>query len=80
MRVIRFRAEHRSLATPRGGDRGGPAHRDHYDILEIHDGELMPTLENRNLVIIRRFVSGMPNWCWVRDRTTTIPTIAIRAC
>jgi LmbE family N-acetylglucosaminyl deacetylase len=37
----------RAEATEAGKRFGGVT----YDILEIHDGELMPTLENRNLVI-----------------------------
>lgn len=49
------------------------------EVLDIHDGEIMPTLENRK-IIARLIRSGMRMWCSPIARMTIIPTIAMRGC
>ena len=48
------------------------------EVLDIHDGELMPTLENRHQ-LPDSSVSGMPTLCLLTALTTTTPITATQA-
>ena len=69
------RAAARSQRRRAEAQEAGRGSASEYQVLDNHDGELLPTLAAGSRSS-RPSASSRPTWCCARDRTTITPTIA----